>query len=188
MHKFGWAPSRVRFGQRADRRVGLGQRKGVTMNVDVVAELLHKHPFVEDLDQHHIEKLAEMASEVDYERDQVIFREGDECNLFYLILSGKVALEIAAPPRTIRVQTLNGGDEMGWSSVLMQERLFQARALEPVRLLAFDGVRLHEVCKQDSSFGYELMYRFLRVVSRRLQATRFQLLDMYAPAAKLSRV
>ena len=154
------------------------------MNVDVVAELLHKHPFVEDLQPRHIEILAELASEVSYEKNQIIFREGDECGLFYLILSGRVALEITAPGRTIRVQTLNGGDELGWSSVLMQEKLFQARALEPVRLLALDGVHLHEVCKEDSVFGYELMYRLLRVVSRRLQATRFQLLDVYAPAAK----
>jgi len=157
------------------------------MNVDVVAELLHKHPFVEDLDRRHVEMLADMATEVGYDKNQIIFREGDECGLFYLILSGRVALEITAPGRTIRVQTLNGGDEMGWSSVLMQERLFQARALEPVRLLALDGVHLHEVCKQDPDFGYELMYRMLRVVSRRLQATRFQLMDVYAPAAKAAR-
>ena len=158
------------------------------MNVDVVAELLHKHPFVEDLDQRHIELLADMASEVSYAKDQIIFREGDECGLFYLVLSGRVALEITSPGRTVRVQTLSGGDEMGWSSVLMQERLFQARALEPVRLLALDGMRLHEACQHDPVFGYELMYRLLRVVSRRLQATRFQLMDVYAPAAKPTHV
>ena len=158
------------------------------MNVDVVAELLHKHPFVEDLDPRHIEMLAILATEVRYEKDQIIFRQGDDCGLFYLILSGKVALEMTAPGRTIRVQTLNSGDELGWSSVLMQERLFQARALGPVRLLALDGMKLHEACKEDPVFGYELMYRLLRVVSRRLQATRFQLMDVYAPAAKPTHV
>ena len=154
------------------------------MNVDVVGELLHEHLFVEDLDPRYVEMLAKMASEADYEKNQIIFREGDECRLFYLILAGRVALEITAPGRTICVETLRAGDEMGWSSVLMQERLFQARALEPVRMLALDGVHLHEVCKEDPVFGYELMYRLLRVVSRRLQATRFQLMDLYAPAAK----
>ena len=156
--------------------------------MNVVAELLHKHPFVEDLDPRHTEILARLASEVGYEKDQIIFRQGDECGLFYLILSGKVALEMTAPGRTIRVQTLNSGDELGWSSVLMQERLFQARALGPVRLLALDGAQLHEACKEDPVFGYELMYRLLRVVSRRLQATRFQLMDVYAPAAKPTHV
>jgi len=157
------------------------------MNVDVVAELLHKHPFVEDLDPRHVETLANMASEVDYDKNRIIFHEGDECGLFYLILAGRVALEMTAPGRTIQVQTLNGGDEMGWSSVLMQERQFQARALEPVRLLALDGVRLQEACKQDPVFGYELMYRLLRVVSRRLQAARFQLMDVYAPTSKAAQ-
>jgi len=72
--------------------------------------------------------------------------------------------------------------------VLVTARQLQARAPEPVRLLALDSVRLHEACKQDPVFGYELMYRLLRVVSRRLQATRFQILDLYGPAAKPSRV
>jgi len=53
------------------------------MNADVVAELMHKHPFVEDLQTRHIEISAELASEVSYDKNQIVFREGDECGLFY---------------------------------------------------------------------------------------------------------
>jgi len=150
-----------------------------------VLTLLQRHPFVEEFQPQHIEKLASMATRVRFERDQVIFREGDECGEFYLIMNGLVALEIAAPDHTLRVQTLAAGDELGWSAILMGRRKhFQARALERTEALAFDGGELLVACKQDSVFGYVLMHRLLGVVSERLQATRLQVLDMYSPVAK----
>ncbi len=151
------------------------------MTVETLSEILHGHPFAEEFQPHHLEVLTELAREVRFDRDWIIFREGDECDTFYLILSGRVALELKGPRRSFLIQTLAAGDELGWSSVLMKDgRHFQARALELVRALAFDGVRLHQACKEDPAFGYSLMYRLLGVVSRRLQATRLQLLDMYA--------
>jgi len=61
---------------------------------------------------------------------------------------------------------------------------FQARALQPVQALAFDGAALLDACRADPAFGFALMYRMLGVVSERLQATRLQVLDMYSPVAK----
>ena len=152
---------------------------------EAVVTLLQRHPFVEEFQPQHIEKLASMATRVRFERDQVIFREGDECGEFYLIMNGLVALEITAPDHTLRVQTLAAGDELGWSAILMGRRKhFQARALERTEALAFDGGELLVACKQDSVFGYVLMHRLLGVVSERLQATRLQVLDMYSPVAK----
>jgi len=108
-----------------------------------VVTLLQRHPFVEEFQPQHIEKLASMATRVRFERDQVIFREGDECGEFYLIMTGLVALEIAAPDHVLRVQTLSAGDELGWSAILMGRRKhFQARALERAEALAFDGGEL----------------------------------------------
>ena len=150
-----------------------------------VVTLLQRHPFVEEFQPQHVEKLASMTTRVRFEHDQVIFREGDECGEFYLIVSGMVALEIAAPDHVLRVQTLSAGDELGWSAILMGRRKhFQARALERTEALAFDGGELLAACKQDAVFGYVLMHRLLGVVSERLQATRLQVLDMYSPVAK----
>jgi CRP/FNR family cyclic AMP-dependent transcriptional regulator len=152
------------------------------MKTENFLDLLRGHPFLKELQPAHIEKLAELAQEARFERDQVIFREHDESSFFYLIASGKVALEVTALGRTLRVQTLQDGEELGWSSVLQSEgKHFQARALGSVRALVFDGARLREACEQDHSFGYALMRRLLGVVAARLQATRIQLLDMYSP-------
>ena len=46
----------------------------------------------------HLERLAAMAEEVEFHRDQIIFREGDHHGMFYLILDGGVGLEIITGP------------------------------------------------------------------------------------------
>jgi CRP/FNR family transcriptional regulator, cyclic AMP receptor protein len=147
-----------------------------------LAELLKAQPFAEGMKESHLRKLAEMAMEVQFARDQIIFRQGDESGLFYVILTGKVALEASAPGRLLRVQTIGVGDELGWSSFLAEGgKQFQARTIEPVRAVAFDGARLRQACEQDPAFGYQLLKKLLKVVAGRLQATRIQMLDMYAP-------
>jgi CRP-like cAMP-binding protein len=155
------------------------------MPKETLLAVLKQHPFVEEFRPEHLEKLTSLAKEVEFARDQVIFHEGDDYHDFLLIVAGRVALEIEAPGHTLRVQTLSAGDELGWSAILMgRGKHFQARALERVKALAFDGPALLAACRDDKAFGYALMYRMLGVVSERLQATRLQLLDMYSPVAK----
>jgi len=151
---------------------------------ETVVNMLRHHRFVAEFEPRHIETLANLANEVRFERDQVLFHEGDECTEFYLILNGLIALEIAAPGHTFRVQTLFAGDELGWSAVLMgRGKHFQARTLDRVDALAFEGSELLAACHQDTLFGFTLMSRLLEVVAERLQATRLQLLDTYSPIA-----
>lgn len=147
--------------------------------------LLEKHPFVEAFEPGHVKKLAELATAVSFDRDHVIFHEGDECHDFYVIISGLIALEVEEPDHTLRVQTLSGGDELGWSSLLMAAgKQFQARVLQPVEALAFDGTKLVAAIKEDPAFGVAFLYRLLGVVAGRLHATRLQLHDMHSPVAK----
>ncbi|MGE5489325.1 MAG: Crp/Fnr family transcriptional regulator [bacterium] len=152
------------------------------MDSKAFAEAVRDHPFVAGLKPAFLEKFASLALEVQFGRDEKIFQEGETSGRFYLLLSGKVALEASAPGCILRIQTLGAGDELGWSSVVSAEgKHFQARSLEPVRALAFDGQRLRQLCEQEPAFGYAVMQRLLRVVAERLQATRMQLIDMYAP-------
>jgi CRP-like cAMP-binding protein len=146
--------------------------------------MLRHHPFVLEFEPRHVERLAALAKDVRWERNQLIFREGDECSEFYLIVTGLVSLEIAAPGHTFRVQTLFAGDELGWSAMLGSSgKQFQARALERVDALAFESSEILAACREDTAFGFAFMLRLSRLVAERLQATRVQLLDMYSPVA-----
>jgi CRP-like cAMP-binding protein len=152
------------------------------MDKTKLAEVLRDHPFLQGMKAEHVAKMVDLAQEVQIGKDQMIFRQGDESGLFYLILSGKVALEATGPGRILRVQTVGAGEELGWSSALSEGgKNFQARVQEPVQALTFDGARLRQAFQEDPVFGYQFLQRLLRVVARRLQATRVQLLDLYAP-------
>jgi len=142
---------------------------------------LRQHPFLEGIPDPLLDRLMALAFEVNFEPDQIIFREADQSSFFYLILSGTVSVEIAMPGRVLRIQTVGEGEELGWSSIMAKvNKQFQARSLSNVQTIAFDGVRLKEECDKDAEFGYFLMCRILEVVAERLRATRFQMLDVYS--------
>jgi len=151
------------------------------MNSDS-ATLLQEHPFTKGFWPEHIARLASMASEVRFQSGDLIFHEGDRSSLFYLLISGNIALEVVSPGRPVRVTTLMAGEVLGWSSVTGETgKRFQARALEDVRTLAFDGTRLAHACQADFAFGFHFMRAILTVMADRLHATRAQLMDIYSP-------
>ena len=147
--------------------------------------ILQAHPFTHGFWPDHIARLADMASQVTFRPGELIFHEGDHSSLFYLLVTGNVALEVIPPGRPVRVATLHPGEVLGWSSVTgdTDSKQFQVRALEGVQALAFDGARLRHACEEDYAFGFHFMRAILNVTSGRLHAMRAQLMDLYAPVA-----
>lgn len=149
--------------------------------METLEPLLRSHPFLRGLDPGYLALLAGCATNVRFREHSFLFREGGPADRCFLIRDGKVALEIAAPGRgPITVQTLAAGDVAGFSWLLEPHRWqFDAQALEPVRAVALDGVCLRGKCAEDPRLGFDLMQRFAHLATRRLQATRLQLLDVY---------
>ena len=151
--------------------------------VESLEGLIAGHLFFSDLDERHVQSLTGCAANVRFDAGTYLFREGEQANHFYLIRQGTVAIEISAPPRKpIIVQTLSDGEVLGWSWLVPPYQWrFHARAVEPVRAIALDGKCLRARCEENHDLGYELLKRFAQVITQRLEATRFQLLDVYAP-------
>lgn len=146
---------------------------------------LHHHPFVADFSAAHLARLAALAKPVQFEAGQVIFREGDDYSVMYLLGSGMVALELEVPGQLLRVQTLYAGDVFDWSALLPHAgKHFQARALDAVAAQAFEGGELLAAFDADPQFGLVFLLRLMSVVSERLRATRLQLIDIYSPEAR----
>jgi len=154
------------------------------MSTEIITALLTGHSFTAGFWPEHNAQLAAMASEAHFLPGELIFQEGDHSSFFYLLISGNVALEVAAPGHPVRVSTLYAGEVLGWSSVTGDNgKQFQARALEEVHALAFDGARLCHACEQDFAFGFRFMRAILSVMSGRLHSIRTQLLDAYTPVS-----
>lgn len=142
------------------------------------------HQFFAGLPSAYLSVIGGCAAAADFPAGAFLFREGERADAFYLIRSGRVALEVSAPGRgALTVQTLAGGDVAGFSWLLEPHRWeFDGRACEDVTAFAVDGACLRAQCERDPGLGYELMRRFSGLAVARLQATRLQLLDVYGHA------
>ena len=140
---------------------------------------LKVHPFLYEATPEFLNHLEEFSREVSFSKGDIIFKEGDYADRFYLILSGKIALETSTngkPKATIQV--LGAGEALGWSWLFPPfEWHFAARALEPVTAIVLNGASLLIRAEEDPKFGYELMKRVANQVIQRLQATRKRFLQ-----------
>ncbi len=144
-----------------------------------IPELLNEIPAFVGLSEGQRELIGGCGRNVVFERGAYIFREGDPANAFYALRGGDVALELGAPA-TLVIETLHPGDVLGWSWLFPPYRVrYDARAMEDVHAIAFDGACLRGKCDSDHDLGYELMRRFAQIIINRLQATRLRLLDVY---------
>jgi CRP/FNR family transcriptional regulator, cyclic AMP receptor protein len=141
---------------------------------------LQQHPFAVGLSPEHCARLGALGRREEYSAGTILFPEGDERQEFFLLLAGCVALETIAQAQTVRVDTLEPGTAFGWSAVLLgRGKHFQARALETVDALVFPGLEVLAACRADKAFGFEILYRLMDIVSRRLQAARVKVFDSY---------
>ncbi len=139
------------------------------------------HPFLQGLKPEFMQTLVGCARPVTFEAGQTIFREGQDANEFFLIRRGAIAVQIYSPQKgAIVIETLKEGDVLGWSWLVPPYKWrFDAQALEVTRAIGLNGACLRGKCDENPALGYELLKRFSVVFSQRLQATRFQLLDVY---------
>jgi len=149
--------------------------------METLQGILSVHPFFIDLPERHIETLVGCVSNVRFEAGNIIFRDGEEANHFYLIREGKVSLQVFPERRgPLTILTLGEGEILGWSWLFPPYRWkFAARAIEATRAFAVDGKCLREKAEHDHDLGYEILKRFAHVVEGRLEATRSQLLNVY---------
>lgn len=144
-----------------------------------LAELIAAHAVFKALAPQYIDLLAEVAMLKRFVADEVIFREGDPANRFYLILEGEVALESRTETGKVVLQTIGADDVLGWSWLFPPYYWhFDARATKPTKAIFFYGTWLRENCERDPDFGYEMMKRMVSIVIQRLQAARKQLLQL----------
>lgn len=154
-----------------------------------IEDLLREHPFFRDIKPEFLEIIAGCAWNVNFDPDEMILKEGNEANRFYIIREGTVAVEVHSPGKgKARIQTLSGGDILGWSWLFPPYRwALDARAMAHVRAIAFDGECLRGKCEANCELGYELMKRFSQVLIKRFQHTRLQLLDVYGTQSNVTR-
>ena len=146
-------------------------------------EALQGNPWFVSLTTPHLEAVLSLATERRWQAGQTIFREGERDNWLYLVLEGRVALEIHVPNRgRVTILTVGPDEIFGWSATVpsLQKKTASAWSVQDTRALAFDAAALVAACDADHDLGYHVFRALTSVISGRLTATRLQLLDVYA--------
>jgi CRP/FNR family transcriptional regulator, cyclic AMP receptor protein len=148
------------------------------------------HPFLAGMNRTQLALLIDCAMASHFKPGQVILREGEKANRFYLIESGKVVLESSEDfGEPVVVEKIGAGDLLGWSWMFPPYVWhFTARAVEPTEMIFFYGTILREYCERDPSLGYELFKRMSPVMLRRLQAARKKMLSLHTRQDSLEPV
>ncbi len=151
--------------------------------IDEVYEELRNIPWFEELDPGDVRKFAEISSIRHFKAGEVFFHEGDKQDYFYIVLNGRVALDMFVPHRgKVRFYTCEVWDTFGWSSVtpVVRTRTAGAVGVMAGTVIATDTAKLQELCDRDHDIGYLFMRRMTNVIASRLLVTRLQMLDMFA--------
>lgn len=150
-----------------------------TVHTPALLEAIKEHPFLKGMSDQQMSTLAECAMLKKFAENEMIFREHEPANRFYLIQEGNVVIESEVVERgTVTIQTIGPGEVLGWSWLFPPYHWhFSARATEETRAIFFYGTRLREWCEKDRILGYELIQRMAAAGIQRLQSTRRRLIE-----------
>jgi CRP/FNR family transcriptional regulator, cyclic AMP receptor protein len=146
-------------------------------------EYLSAHEFFSEFSNDVLKFLCECSSTREIKNGQILFRQGENADKFYVVCSGRISIQMPAiMGPALEIQTLGKGQVLGWSWLISPYKWnFQTKAEEDSELLQFDGTAILARCEQEPKFGYELLKKFAALMSVGLNAARQKMMDEWNP-------
>jgi CRP-like cAMP-binding protein len=153
------------------------------MNKQSTPEYLSAHEFFSELGDDVLKFLYECSSTREIKKGQILFRQGENADKFYVIHNGCISIQMPAiMGPSLEIQTLGKDQALGWSWLISPYKWnFQTKAEEDSELLTFDGTAILARCEQDPKFGYQLLKKFAGLMSVRLNAARHKMMNEWNP-------
>src|SRR6056297_3289763 len=116
---------------------------------------------LENLSDEMLDLLIPFIDVREYEAREVIFREGDRSDYFYMIKSGKVLLEKRISSKiTVSIASIKPGLSFGWSALLSDPLRLDAVCSEASTIYTLDAKESMKLTEDNPKMGY-LIYRNL---------------------------
>jgi len=140
---------------------------------------LAEHAFFKGLPPGLLHAAAAGAKHRTYRAGEFLLREGRTADEFFLVMDGKVALEVFAADRLrITVQTVGRGEVLGWSWLTPPARWsLDAIAVKSTRAISIQAAALWSRFADQPAEGYQFLLRLVPVLAGRIQAMEMQLLE-----------
>ncbi len=127
-----------------------------------------------------LKKLAFSSQRVHFEKGEALFRQGDDADQAYIIISGNADVLTDSPTGPIHIAVIPAGNVVGEIALLCGgSRRATVRAAEPLDVLAIDNKYFMRLISEDSTACAGMM----RVLAERLAETTA---DLIAARAELN--
>lgn len=146
-----------------------------------LADAIGATPALAGLERDVIELVSDCAELAHFDRGELLLREGELADRFFLIERGTLALEVHHPGHgPVHIDTLGPGRLVGLSWIAPPFRsAFDVRATDEVVAIGVDAARLRARMHDRPDLGLSFLERLVGDVLGRLQTTRIRLLDLY---------
>jgi CRP/FNR family transcriptional regulator, cyclic AMP receptor protein len=159
----------------------LGRWKRSSPELDRI-QFLKTVPFFDRLSNRQLKTVSDIMFERSYDTDESIFEEGQPGAALFLILDGKIAIEICRETSTTRLAVLESGAFFGEMALLDDTpRSANARALEPTQTLALYRNDLNDLVHRDAKAACQIYRSLAGTIGDRLRLTN-ELVQMKTPA------
>ena len=117
-----------------------------------------------------LDNLARIVDVLKFDRDELIFKEKEPSDRFYMLKSGLVMLEQRISEQvTAYVSSVKPGYSFGWSAMLENETYeFAAVCKEPCEVYSFTAERIQKLFQEDPDMGLRMYRRLLVIIKKRL--------------------
>jgi len=146
------------------------EEKTIDTTVGSLASRIMRHPLLAGMNQRHLALLTDSAMVVEFKKGEVIFREGELADRFFLFEPGTVITKSSAGPADPMLDWVGIFPPHTWN--------YTAYAAEQTTAVFFYRTLLREYCEKDHSLGYELLKRFSLEIYQRGQAKRNEMLTL----------
>ncbi|MBW2435915.1 MAG: cyclic nucleotide-binding domain-containing protein [Deltaproteobacteria bacterium] len=117
-----------------------------------------------------LDNLAQIVDILKFDRDEILFRENEPAERFYMMVSGNVLLEQRISEKvTACIGSIKHGFSFGWSAMVEDGRYtVDAVCVEPSEIYSFKRDKIQRLIMQDSEMGLRIYQRLLVIIKKRL--------------------
>lgn len=146
---------------------------------DIDIGTVREFAFFKGLAEEQLGRIVACGEVAGFESGAVIFEESSQSQDLYIVLSGRVCVEIESPAsangQNLQLALLREGEVFGEIAFLGgTRRSARICALDDVTALRLDGAQLSAMFDEDSAVGYRVMRNLAVILSQRVVDVNFK--------------
>ena len=146
----------------------------------VTIEDLKEIVLMTHLEDDMLARISAVCDVLSFHDQEIVFRQGDVADRFYMVKRGKVLLEQQMSDLvTVSVGSIKRGYSFGWSTMIEEGHYTtDAVCAESCQLLSIRGRQMRNMCTADPRMGYMLSQRLLVILKKRYEHRTEQFLKL----------